>query len=103
MHANQVKVNSRHKVLIDRVIPIGEQRLPGEIETADYRIVQEALTNIAKYAQADSVSLLVELRDHEVVAVIEDNGVGFDLLHSPARQHLGLVGMVNAQSCWGGN
>lgn len=93
---------TRHKVLVDRVIRIGEQRLPGEIETAVYRIVQEALTNIAKYAQADSVSLLVELRDHEVVAVIEDNGVGFELSFSPIRPHLGLVGMRERAELLGG-
>lgn len=97
-----VEWQTRYKTLVDRVIRIGEQRLPAEIETAIYRIVQEALTNIAKYAQADSVSLLVEIRNHEVIAVIEDNGIGFEMSHSPTRQHLGLVGMRERAELLGG-
>lgn len=83
----------RHKIPVDCVTRIGAQRLPGEIETAIYRIVQEALTNVARYAQPDSVSVLVERRDNEVTAIIEDNGAGFDMTLPPKRPHLGLVGM----------
>jgi signal transduction histidine kinase len=93
---------TRHKTIVDSAIQIGGQRLPGEIETAVYRIVQEALTNIAKYAQADSVSLLVELREHELVAVIEDNGIGFNMAPSPERPHLGLIGMRERAELLGG-
>ncbi len=75
--------------------------LPPEYETALYRIVQEALTNIVKHADATSVSIIVASAPGTVRAVIEDNGAGFD-----ARQvrdgALGLVGMRERVSLLGG-
>jgi signal transduction histidine kinase len=71
---------------------LGEQRLPAEVETTLYRIVQEALTNIVKHAEARSVSILLVRREGSVTVVIEDDGRGFD----PARTRedgLGLLGM----------
>ena len=49
------------------------------IETTLYRILQEALTNIAKHAQASTVSIVVERRPTKVSMIIEDDGVGFDV------------------------
>jgi signal transduction histidine kinase len=71
---------------------LGEERLPSEIETALYRIVQESLTNVVKHARAGSVSVLVTRKSGSVIAVIEDDGRGFD---AGARRDegLGLVGM----------
>jgi hypothetical protein len=46
------------------------------METTIYRIVQEALTNVLKHAGASKVSLIVERRRREVLAIIEDNGNG---------------------------
>ena len=57
---------------------LGEKRLPPEVETALYRVVQESLTNIVKHANARSVSISVARRDSAVAAVIEDDGSGFD-------------------------
>ncbi len=55
-----------------------EERLPAEMETALYRIVQESLTNIAKHAHANKVSIQLR-RDHEAIyATIQDDGRGFD-------------------------
>ena len=71
---------------------LGEDRLPAEIETALYRIVQEALTNVVKHAQASIVSVVLTRKGQSVVAVVEDDGRGFD----PARareEGLGLLGM----------
>jgi signal transduction histidine kinase len=68
------------------------ERLSAEIETALYRIVQEALTNVVKHARARSVSILLMRKDASVSAVIEDDGLGFE----PAEARgdgLGLVGM----------
>jgi signal transduction histidine kinase len=83
----------RHHIQADVLVHIGEERLPETIETALYRIVQEALTNVARHAQAKSVSVLVERRTQNVVAVIEDDGLGFDtgLIHGEG--HLGLAGI----------
>jgi signal transduction histidine kinase len=71
---------------------LGEERLPGEIETTLYRIVQEALTNTVKHARARRVSILLTRRDGSAAAVIEDDGEGFDA--GAAREDgLGLLGM----------
>jgi signal transduction histidine kinase len=69
------------------------ERLPGEIETALYRIVQEALTNIVKHARAQRVSILVVRKPSSVAVVIEDDGTGFAQAGSSDRSGLGLVGM----------
>jgi PAS domain S-box-containing protein len=74
----------------------GATRLPGAIETALYRITQEALNNIAKHAGATRVSLILERKAARVLAIIEDNGTGFDVesLEKPSsRRHLGFRGM----------
>lgn len=55
-----------------------EERVPQVIETTVYRLVQEALTNVRKHAQASRASVVVERRDGTLVAIIEDDGVGFE-------------------------
>ncbi len=68
----------RHDIRSDFQV-LGESvRLPAAVETAIYRIVQEALTNVIKHAQASTVSVSVEQRPEEVRVIIEDDGVGFD-------------------------
>jgi signal transduction histidine kinase len=71
---------------------LGAERLPAEVETTLYRIVQEALTNIVKHAHARKVSILVMRRDRAATAVIEDDGQGFDP-GAVREDGLGLVGM----------
>jgi signal transduction histidine kinase len=70
---------------------LGETRLPAEIETALYRIVQEALTNVVKHAQARHVSIVVTRRTSSVATVIEDDGKGFVPFED--SEGLGVVGM----------
>jgi two-component system, NarL family, sensor histidine kinase DevS len=70
---------------------LGPDRLPGELETALYRITQEALTNVVKHAQARSVSIVLTRRDGSVSAVIEDDGQGFE--QGGDDEGLGLLGM----------
>jgi signal transduction histidine kinase len=72
-------------------------RLPAEVETALYRIVQEALTNVARHAQAQNISVLLEHRGSSVMLIVEDDGRGFDVagvMDSYAlEERLGLYGM----------
>jgi signal transduction histidine kinase len=85
---------------------LGEQRLPSEIEVSVYRIIQEALTNIAKYAGASQVSVVLRQRDSSLVAIIEDNGSGFDVnrvMSAKWENRLGLFGMYERASLIGGN
>lgn len=74
-------------------------RLPGDIETALYRVVQEALTNVQRHAQAQHVSVVLERHHGEVVAIIEDDGRGFEVEADESgppgsvANRLGLLGM----------
>ena len=71
---------------------LGSERLPPDVETALYRIVQEALTNVVKHAGADHVSILVTRKPSSVLVMIEDDGRGFDTGETRAAG-LGLLGM----------
>ncbi len=75
-------------------IGFGDQaRLPADVETALYRIVQEALTNVVRHAGASRVDLLLHLYLDRVRLTIEDDGVGFDAESATGPGHLGLLGM----------
>jgi signal transduction histidine kinase len=93
---------ARHKIPADLLIHIGEVRLPGPVETALYRIVQEALTNAARHAQASAVSVLVERRGEQIIVVVEDDGIGFDATAASGDQHLGLMGITERAELLGG-
>ena len=71
---------------------LGENRPSEEVETALYRIVQEALTNVVKHANANTVSVVLTRKDDRVAVVIEDNGRGFDP-STNEDEGLGLLGM----------
>ena len=81
---------------VDFEAQLGDERLPGEVETALYRIVQEALTNAIKHAQAGSVSVVLTRTPTTVTAVVEDNGRGIQAVRdsdAEGAEGLGLVGM----------
>ncbi len=73
------------------------KRLPSPIETALYRMVQEGLTNVLKHAQARRVSLIIQCSPDQVLAILEDDGRGFDTERVTnswgPRGRLGLLGM----------
>jgi two-component system sensor histidine kinase UhpB len=74
-----------------------KQRLPAEVETALYRIVQESLTNTARHANAHKVLITMKEDADAVYVTIKDDGRGFDvgtLLKTPDQERgLGLAGM----------
>ena len=80
---------------------LSEERLPSEAETALYRVVQEALTNVVKHAGAETVSIVVARRGAGVSAVIEDDGRGFDAAEV-RDDALGIVGMRERLALLGG-
>jgi signal transduction histidine kinase len=86
---------------VDLEARLAEERLPSEVETALYRIVQEALTNIVKHSHATRVSILLTRRDASVAAVVEDDGEGFDP-SVDAQGGLGIVGMRERLALLGG-
>jgi signal transduction histidine kinase len=71
---------------------VGDERLPREVETTVYRIVQEALTNVVKHADATEVSILLVRRGSSLAVVLDDNGAGFDP-SAVKPDSLGLEGM----------
>ena len=85
----------RYPINIDLAITgLENKRLPAAIETALYRITQEALTNIVRHADAETASIFIERRDHQVLAIIEDDGKGFDATTIDTQDgHLGLYGI----------
>jgi signal transduction histidine kinase len=73
---------------------LGDTRLPQQTETAVYRIVQEALANVTRHSGATAASVVLERRNGMLVAIVEDNGRGFEVDALLAReQSLGLHGM----------
>ena len=99
--------SQRHDVYADfQSVGLETHRLAPGIETTIYRIVQEALTNVGKHAKATAVSVVVHRRLDDVIAVIEDNGCGFDVANGAQRSgrngQLGLVGMKERAALVGG-
>jgi signal transduction histidine kinase len=78
----------------------GDARLDAEIESTAYRLVQEALTNVAKHAGASRVRVAVGESDGELLVEVKDDGVGFDL--DADNQGFGLGGMRERVSLAGG-
>jgi signal transduction histidine kinase len=82
----------RHGVRVDLLQERMDHRLTADIEAAVYRIVQEALTNVAKHAQATRSRIYLQRLPHTLLVTIEDDGVGFDpaMVGGPGRG-LGLI------------
>lgn len=75
---------------------------PQEIKTAIFRIVQEALTNVARHAQESKVTDILELHNIDIFLAIEDQGLGFDLEAKGDQPTFGLLGMLERCSLLGG-
>jgi signal transduction histidine kinase len=93
---------ARHSVKTSLLVYLGNERLAGQLETTLYRSIQEALTNVARHAQAKSVSVLVERRQTDIMAIIEDDGRGFNLEQVQRAGHLGLLGIRERAESLGG-
>jgi len=83
-----------------------EERLSPETETTIYRALQEALTNVARHAQATQVRVGLKREGEQIAATIEDNGCGFEpyalLAIDSDSQGLGLLGIQERISLAGG-
>jgi two-component system sensor histidine kinase UhpB len=81
------------------------ERLSPQVETAIFRIAQEALNNIAKHAQARNARVSLGMKDSRLTLMIEDDGRGFDVdevLRSTEERHLGLFGIEERVALLGG-
>ena len=83
-----------------------DQRIPAAIEIACFRVVQEAVTNVARHAGADRVAVSVRLVDEEIEIVVRDDGKGMDVTNARkgalGGAGLGLLGMEERVSSLGG-
>ena len=84
-----------------------EKRLPDLVETTAYRVIQEALTNVARHGtkaatRSTHVSVTLQRLGGNFLATVEDNGPGFDVAAAKRKGRLGLAGMrERAESCGG--
>ena len=94
-------LSEQSELVVDLEARLGDRRLPPEAETALYRIVQEALTNVLKHASAHRVSITLVRKEGSAVVVVEDDGEGFrpDEVREGA---LGFVGMRERVELVGG-
>jgi signal transduction histidine kinase len=77
-------------------------RLPAELETAVYRIVQEALTNVAKHAQASRVRVSLRHSEEALTLDVVDNGVGYLRNGGSSKPGLGLLSIRERVRALGG-
>ena len=82
------------------------ERLSSDVEVAIYRVVQEALTNVARHSHAEIVSVILTRDNRHVQVIIEDDGIGFDaenFMSGPIEnRRLGLMGMQERVQLVGG-
>lgn len=70
-----------------------DMKIPEEISTCIFRIFQEALTNITRYAKATQVKVSLDIDSDSVLMNIEDNGLGFDTELTKTKKSFGILGM----------
>jgi signal transduction histidine kinase len=86
--AREVSKRTGIRVQVTAADSAGE--LPDDLKTCIYRVVQEALHNCARHAQARSVRVVVRQKGSRIILSVEDDGRGFD---ARRVRGLGLVGM----------
>ncbi|HWR44658.1 sensor histidine kinase [Sporomusa sp.] len=79
-----------------------EKRLDSHVEIGLFRIIQEALNNVEKHAQASSVWVRIDFRPSVVSAVVEDDGQGFASAENVGSESFGLMGMRERINLLGG-
>ena len=96
--------SAKSKVPAHLYSSLGQSRFPAVIEITLYRIIREALNNVIKHAGAKQISLILEHRLDHAVAIIEDDGNGFDPVAFTAAAHtqLGIAGMRERAEALGG-
>ena len=91
----QIAVDFRCEVLADA-------RFLADVETAAYRVIQEALTNVARHADVDRVQVLCHQEPDRLVFHVIDEGVGFDPEGTAGSESMGLAGMRERSELAGG-
>jgi len=96
------KFNSERLSVQFKAVGLRGRRLPRDVETSLYRIVQEALTNVVRHAQASTVGILLKRGRGKLKMFIEDDGIGFDPEQVSQADRMGLLGMRERAEMLGG-
>lgn len=96
------RFSTQTNIQVDLHSDVIEGRFPAEVETAAYRIIQEALTNVARHARVRQVFVGLLTQDDALWIEVVDKGVGFDLANSVRKPTSGLGGMQERASLVGG-
>lgn len=99
------EIEGHHNLSVDLVVQGDVASLPADVEITIYRLVQEAVTNVVKYACAQELGIMLVVNDAFVSVVVEDDGGGFDVeavTKLRPGEHLGLLGMDERVSILGG-
>ncbi len=88
-------------IKIVKELSVAEEAIPSPLKIVIYRILQEALNNIAKYSQADEVLISLQKKNSHLELTITDNGIGFD--HQSFSKGMGLISMKERVELSGGN
>lgn len=93
-------------IALDLAIADDLPRLPGEVETAFFRIAQEAITNTVRHAEARNISVVLRRQDCDIELLVADDGLGFPLQDMQQRiqrgEKAGLLGMQERADLIGG-
>ncbi len=91
----------RTGIAVDLDTELAEDRITKDMSTAAFRVLQEALTNVARHADATHIEVDMRTTDAELLLVVQDNGKGMEA--DPNRRSLGLVGMRERARQLGGS
>ena len=91
---------TRINIVLD--YPEEELSLSDDEKTGLFRIVQESLTNVSRYANAKDVLVVVKISSDQLLMIITDNGIGFDKATISSRKTLGILGMRERTSMMNG-
>ena len=94
---------ARHGIACDLAMNNDEFTLTDQLSTAVFRIVQEALTNVARHANASQVSVNIEDTGEAIELEVVDNGRGFEFSPQAGKKTYGLLGMRERVNMLGGN
>jgi PAS domain S-box-containing protein len=100
------RIEKEEKLSIHFVANFSDHRMPVEIETACFRVVQEALTNVVRHAKARQVTIELKQEEKELQLTVSDDGIGFDVKSAQKRallgESFGLLGMQERVALVGG-
>ena len=106
LHAFMKSFREQTGIRVSLSAPAAVNQLNGDKRTVLFRVAQEALTNVARHAQASQAEVRIQKLDGAICMRIRDDGKGFQtalVLHAKRNKRLGLLGMRERLEMVGGN